>query len=220
MALPGAVGERKVLVPSGNEKTYWCGGRARAPWPSMEWPLQGHFLRHHESLKPRALGESSAPAKRLPQMWLILRMWEPPRTPTSDPSSSRQNIPSIGVSTQDRACRSFLGHLAGGTVRFRTDVAFPLPPRSPAALLPLSREGKRVLHTCLRSVRCKHTHSHTHTYTHSQAQQWCGRRGTPEQSKARARKSYGYTGLHFSVKRTSLPHSHPGTGIGTLHSQL
>lgn len=118
VALSEAAGEWKVLVPGGNEKTRWCGGRARAPWPSMEWPLQGHFLRHHESLKPRALGESSAPAKRLPQMWLIRRMWEPPQTPTSDPSSSRQNIPSVGVATQDPARRSFLGHLAGGTVWF------------------------------------------------------------------------------------------------------
>jgi len=113
---PGVVGDRKVLGPNGNEKTHQCGARAHAPWPSMEWPLQGHFLRHHESLKPGALGEPSAPAKRLPQMWLTHRMWEPPRTLTSDPSSSRQNIPSVGASTQDPARRSFLVHLAGGTV--------------------------------------------------------------------------------------------------------
>lgn len=113
---PGVVGDRKVLGPSGNEKTHQCGARAHAPWPSMEWPLQGHFLRHHESLKPGALGEPSAPAKRLPQMWLTHRMWEPPRTLTSDPSSSRQNIPSVGASTQDPARRGFLVHLAGGTV--------------------------------------------------------------------------------------------------------
>lgn len=114
----GQLESGRCLVPCGSEKTHQCGGRARAPRPSMEWPLQDHFLRHHESLKPRALGEPSAPGKRLPQMWLILRMWEPLWTPTSDPSSSRQNIPSVGVSTQHPTRKSFLGHLAGGTVLF------------------------------------------------------------------------------------------------------
>lgn len=148
----------------GGLKTDGCGGSARAPWPSMEWPLQGHFLRHHESLKPRALGEPSAPAKRLPQMWLVLRMWEPPRTPTSDPSSSRQNIPSAGVSTQDPARRSFLGHLAGGTVWFLNRCCLPPAPKvlsGSAAFEP----GRQTSFAHLFKVSQVHAHKHTRPHT-------------------------------------------------------
>lgn len=152
----------------GGLKTDGCGGSARAPWPSMEWPLQGHFLRHHESLKPRALGEPSAPAKRLPQMWLVLRMWEPPRTPTSDPSSSRQNIPSAGVSTQDPARRSFLGHLAGGTVWFLNRCCLPPAPKvlsGSAAFEP----GRQTSFAHLFKVSQVHAHKHTRPHTPREA---------------------------------------------------
>lgn len=75
----------------------------------------------------------------------------------------------------------------------------PKVPSSSAAFEPGRQTSFARLFKVSQVHAHKHARSHTHTsstrtftHTHTQAQQWGGQRGTPEQSKASAGKSYGY----------------------------
>lgn len=86
------------------------------PRGGLEWPLQGHFLRHHEPLKQECSGSHQPSPDDFPRCAGGAGCRSP------QPQLYRQNIPELTIlgnpTAPSPSYRCFLDHLAGGSVYF------------------------------------------------------------------------------------------------------